>query len=106
MKDGHRAMETVFIFSEVIIMILFIFCTEYGDNVHPDTVVSENAALNAQDMVKTYYPAFMDLHVMIFIGFGFLMAYLKTHSWTSIGYNFVISSFALQLTILVVGFWH
>jgi len=48
----------------------------------------------------------MDVHVMIFIGFGFLMVFLKTHSWTSVGYNFLLSAYCLQLVILTTGFWH
>jgi len=43
---------------------------------------------------------------MIYIGFGFLMVFLKQHSWTSVGYNFIIAAYVAQLTILVVGFWH
>ena len=43
---------------------------------------------------------------MIFIGFGFLMAFLKTHSWTSVGFNFIIATYTLQWTIIVVGVWH
>jgi len=43
---------------------------------------------------------------MIFIGFGFLMVFLKTHSWTSVGYNFLIASYALQITIIIVNFIH
>ena len=43
---------------------------------------------------------------MIFVGFGFLMVFLKNHSWTSVSYNFLISAYVLQITILVVGFWH
>ena len=43
---------------------------------------------------------------MIFIGFGFLMVFLKTHSWTSVGYNFLISAYVLQITILITAFWH
>jgi len=43
---------------------------------------------------------------MIFIGFGFLMVYLRTHSWTSVGFNFLIATYALQLSIIVVGLWH
>ena len=45
------------------------------------------------------------VHVMIFVGFGFLKVFLKTHSWTSVGYNMLIGIYAIQLTILVVGFW-
>lgn len=43
---------------------------------------------------------------MIFIGFGFLMVFLKTHSWTSVGFNLIIAAYALQISIIVTGFWH
>jgi ammonium transporter Rh len=43
---------------------------------------------------------------MVFIGFGFLMVFLKTHSWTSVGYNFLIAAWALQITILITNFFH
>ena len=43
---------------------------------------------------------------MIFVGFGFLMVFLKTHSWTSVGFNMLIAAYVLQITILAVGFWH
>jgi ammonium transporter Rh len=37
----------------------------------------------------------MDVHVMIFIGFGFLMVFLKTHCWSSIGFNYIIAAWCL-----------
>jgi ammonium transporter Rh len=43
---------------------------------------------------------------MIFIGFGFLMVFLKTHCWTSVGFNFLIATFCIQITILWQGLWH
>lgn len=43
---------------------------------------------------------------MIFVGFGFLMVFLKTHSWTSVGFNYLIAAWAMQISILIVGFWH
>lgn len=47
----------------------------------------------------------MDIHVMIFIGFGFLMAFMKTHSWSSIGFNYICAAWAMQLSVLFIGFW-
>lgn len=104
MKDSHRAFESVFLISEVIIAILYLLFAEFAETVHPDALLPD--ASGAKDAVRQYYPAFQDVHVMTYVGFGFLMVFLKTHSWTSVGYNFVISAFACQLTILVVGFWH
>jgi hypothetical protein len=43
---------------------------------------------------------------MIFIGFGFLMVFLKSHSWTSVCMNFLVATLAVQLCILSAGFWH
>lgn len=43
---------------------------------------------------------------MIYVGFGFLMVFLKKHCWTSVGYNFLIAAYSCQIAILVTGFWH
>jgi len=40
MKDSHRAFETVFILSEVILMVLYLLGTEYSDGVHPGYVTT------------------------------------------------------------------
>jgi ammonium transporter Rh len=47
-----------------------------------------------------------DVHVMIYIGFGFLMVFLRTNSWTAVGFNYMLSAFAFQWGILNAGFWH
>ena len=49
---------------------------------------------------------FQDVHVMIFIGFGFLMTFLKRYGLSAISLNMLISAFAIQWTILVSGFFH
>jgi ammonium transporter Rh len=43
---------------------------------------------------------------MIFVGFGFLMVFLKDNSWCSIGFNYLIACWAIQICILFNGFWH
>ncbi|NXP96785.1 RHAG protein, partial [Vidua macroura] len=52
------------------------------------------------------YPHFQDVHVMIFVGFGFLMTFLKKYGFSSVGFNMLIAAFGLQWGILVQGFWH
>ncbi|NXT84314.1 RHAG protein, partial [Zapornia atra] len=49
---------------------------------------------------------FQDVHVMIFVGFGFLMTFLKKYGFSSVGINMLIAAFGLQWGILVQGFWH
>ena len=100
-----RLFELVFLVSEVIVIVLYLLFTEYSDGVHPSAPATVGA-LDSKDKVVKYYPIFQDVHVMIFIGFGFLMVFLKTHSWTSVGYNFLIAAFVLQISILITDFWH
>lgn len=43
---------------------------------------------------------------MIFIGFGFLMTFLKKYGFSSVGINMLIAAFGLQWGTLMQGFWH
>merc|ERR1719510_1833196 len=43
---------------------------------------------------------------MIFIGFGFLMTFLKRYGLSAISLNMLISAFSIQWTILISGFFH
>ena len=56
--------------------------------------------------INQYYPFFQDVHVMIFIGFGYLMTFLKNYSFTSLGYTFFIGAFIIQYSILMNGLIH
>ena len=103
-QNPNRIFEIIFILSQVVIGVLYALCTEYGEGVHP--AFTNTNDLDAKDAMQTYYPMYQDVHVMIFIGFGFLMVFLKTHSWTSVGFNMLIATYVLQITILITGFWH
>ena len=45
----------------------------------------------------------MNVHTMMFIGFGFLMAFLKKYGYSSVGYNFLVAAYVLQWALLVKG---
>eukprot|EP00118_Oscarella_pearsei_P018577 m.190935 g.190935 ORF g.190935 m.190935 type:complete len:504 (+) comp39439_c2_seq3:210-1721(+) len=55
--------------------------------------------------LEHYYPYFQDVHVMMFIGFGFLMTFLKRHGFSSLGFNFLVGAFVIQWATLVNGFF-
>ncbi|XP_072588628.1 ammonium transporter Rh type B isoform X1 [Vulpes vulpes] len=52
------------------------------------------------------YPSFQDVHVMVFVGFGFLMAFLQRYGFGSVGFTFLLAAFALQWSTLIQGFFH
>ncbi|NXK25575.1 RHAG protein, partial [Arenaria interpres] len=78
------------LFLQVIIIVLFGIFVEYDPS-------SGSEAL---------YPIFQDVHVMIFIGFGFLMTFLKKYGFSSVGITMLIAAFGLQWGTLMQGFWH
>ena len=47
-----------------------------------------------------------DVHVMVFVGFGFLMTFLREFTWSSVGLNFLVAGFTMQLGMIVVPFLH
>lgn len=49
---------------------------------------------------------YMDVHVMIFVGFGFLMVFLKSYSWSAVGFNYLIACWAIEVCILTGAFWN
>ncbi|NWS71209.1 RHAG protein, partial [Crotophaga sulcirostris] len=49
---------------------------------------------------------FQDVQVVIFVGFGFIMTFLKKYGFSSAGINMLIAAFGLQWGTLMQGFWH
>ena len=49
---------------------------------------------------------FQDVHVMIFIGFGFLMTFLRRYGFSSVGLNMLVAAVAIQWAMLVSGYLH
>ncbi|KAL4005954.1 hypothetical protein ACER0C_005667 [Sarotherodon galilaeus] len=71
--------------------------------------VEHRKHLNLTDIENDFYfryPSFQDVHVMIFVGFGFLMTFLKRYSFGGVGFNFLIAAFGLQWALLMQGWFH
>ena len=51
------------------------------------------------------YPMYQDVNVMMLIGFGFLMTFVRKGALTALGYTFFINAIVVQLYILFVGMW-
>ncbi|KAJ0026528.1 hypothetical protein NQD34_017528 [Periophthalmus magnuspinnatus] len=91
---------------EVVTIILFGVFVVYDDGKghgheadHHDNNTHEAGPMDL-------YPMFQDVHVMIFIGFGFLMTFLKRYGFSSVGVNLLLAAFGLQWGLLMQGLWH
>uniref|UniRef100_A0A8D0D2M6 Rh family B glycoprotein n=1 Tax=Sander lucioperca TaxID=283035 RepID=A0A8D0D2M6_SANLU len=108
---------------EIILIILFGVLVQYDDETdarewhnklnHGNKSHSEHNGHAESEIHSEYendfyyrYPSFQDVHVMIFIGFGFLMTFLQRYGFSSVGFNFLIAAFSLQWATLMQGFFH
>ena len=78
----------VFAVLHIAVIFLFGFCAEYDNT------------------ISGQYSMFQDVHVMIFIGFGFLMAFLMKNSFTTTGHSLLVAAFTVLWAMLNDGFWH
>lgn len=113
-KAGIGRAEITFFVCEAICILFYGLFTEFGFGSEEEDYVDKSTPLylnetqqsEVAEFIHERYPLFQDVHVMIFIGFGFLMVFLKNHSWCSIGFNYLVACWAIQICVLFTGFWH
>ncbi|KAM4529316.1 ammonium transporter Rh type A [Fundulus diaphanus] len=93
---------------EIITIALFGIFVVYDDGKgdHGDHDGDHHATNGTERSPMDLYPMFQDVHVMIFIGFGFLMTFLKKYGFSSVGINLLLAAFGLQWGLLMQGLWH
>lgn len=99
-----RPLVIVGVLIEIFVFILFGVFVRFDELARMD-----NSADESVDSLNSFvlrYPLLQDVHVMMFIGFGFLMTFLKHHSWSGVSINFIAAAVSIQFYILFQGFWH
>lgn len=89
---------------QLVLFVLFVVCVDYDADLHGE--YTPRAGNGDQVGVTKLYGAFQDVHVMVFIGFGFLMTFLAKYAFSAVGLNFFLAALSVQWGILLVGFWH
>jgi ammonium transporter Rh len=104
---SHRSMESwVFvslstILQIILLILIYVFVDYESFTYNPSTT----SFAEADAEVNRYYKMEMDVVGMIFIGFAFLMTFLKKYGYSSFGFNMIISAFAFEWTVLCMGFF-
>ncbi|XP_042367068.1 ammonium transporter Rh type B-like [Plectropomus leopardus] len=89
--------------SEVVMILLYAFFVTYDDNANAKF---QNNETNPMDnSLYRDYPYFADVQVMIFIGFGCLLAFFRFYGFGGMVFNFLTATFAIQWAILMQGFF-
>lgn len=74
----------------VLLVLLAVF-TKYTEKHQTD------------DDVQRFYTWYLHVAIMIFVGFGFLMTFLKHYSYSALGLNFFCSCIVILEALLVIG---
>ncbi|XP_075049002.1 ammonium transporter Rh type B-B-like [Mixophyes fleayi] len=94
---------------QAITIILFAIFVRYDDETDASAwhhELQNHSKSNIDNDFYYRYASFQDVHTMIFIGFGFLMTFLKRYGFSSVAFNFLIAAFGLQWSTLIQGFFH
>ena len=102
LSDVPKTFSYLFGMAQAIIIILYFAFADY--DAHSSPSVSASKAAGAAE-ISSIYGMWQDIHVMIFVGFGFLMTFLRSYGFSSITLNFLTGVYAIQWGILVTGFF-
>ncbi|XP_058487795.1 rh50-like protein [Solea solea] len=88
---------------EVVIMALFAVFVTYDDNANAR--LQNNQTNPMENSLYRDYPYFADVQVMIFVGFGCLLAFFRFYGFSGMVFNFLTAAFSIQWAILMQGFF-
>lgn len=99
-----RVRLPVFLFvTEVIFVALYAAFVTYDE--HADARLQNNKTNPMDNAVYRDYPFFADIQVLIFLGFGCLLAFFRLYGFGGMVFNFLTATFAIQWAILVQGYF-
>lgn len=88
---------------EIVIVVLYTMFVTYDDDA--DAKLQNNATNPMENSLYRDYPYFADVQVMIFVGFGCLLAFFRFYGFSGMVFNFLTATFAIQWAILIQGFF-
>lgn len=88
---------------EVIFVVLYAAFVTYDE--HSDARFQTNETNPMDNAMYKDYPFFTDIQVMIFLGFGCLLAFFRLYGFGGMVFNFLTATFATQWAILVQGYF-
>nr|XP_008537139.1 PREDICTED: ammonium transporter Rh type C isoform X2 [Equus przewalskii] len=94
---------------EVALVVLFCIFVRYDPDADAhwmDEKLAGNISSDLENEFYYRYPSFQDVHVMIFVGFGFLMTFLQRYGYSGVGFNFLLAAFGIQWALLLQGWLH
>ncbi|XP_006198521.2 ammonium transporter Rh type C [Vicugna pacos] len=104
--DLRWRLPVICLLLQVVLVVLFGVFVRYDPDADAHWIeerLSKNMSSDLDNEFYFRYPSFQDVHVMIFVGFGFLMTFLQRYGFSAVGFNFLLAAFGIQWALLMQG---
>ncbi|GMS78231.1 hypothetical protein PENTCL1PPCAC_406, partial [Pristionchus entomophagus] len=92
-----------FQFTAIMLVSHIVFIVLFGVYVSFDELFAMPSAANDNTYLNTKYPYYMGTHVIIFIGFAYLMSFLKRYGYSAISINMLLACLTIEWAVLCRG---
>lgn len=94
---------------QCFLIIVFFVGTDYDDKPtdprHPEHA-APGEEKGEESSVAAYYWYFIHIVIMMPIGFGYLVTFLRKYRYSGVGFTFVLTAVIFQWSLIIVTFWH
>uniref|UniRef100_A0A8C5PSB3 Ammonium transporter AmtB-like domain-containing protein n=1 Tax=Leptobrachium leishanense TaxID=445787 RepID=A0A8C5PSB3_9ANUR len=88
-----------------VLLVVFILYVDYDDQSNNPSVSNATTTTKENQLYGTF-PFFKDINVMLFIGLGLMLSFLKFYGFGGLAFNFLIANFSIQWSLVVQGFFY
>jgi len=101
-KDSDYPFIVSVIILQIIIIVLYAVSSDYNQGDSRDSYDNYSRKRDiTTSQIYDDYPPFQDIHGMMFVGFGFLMTFLRKYGFSAISFNFLLCGYSIQWAMLV-----
>ncbi|XP_053104363.1 ammonium transporter Rh type A-like [Hemicordylus capensis] len=87
-----------------ILVLFFVLFVRYDE--HTDPASQPTHASPGANQLYAFFSLFQDIQLMLLVGLGLLLAFMKGYGLSAVAYNFLMANFSTQWALLVQGFVH
>jgi len=95
--------NTTWFLGALQLMLLILFATVAGNEIVPG---ADDATFPNMSDGNAAYNMFIGVEIMMFIGFGYLMTFLKWYGLGAVGFTMLITAIGLQWYVFCDSFWY
>lgn len=105
-KSGRPYAWALLLFQSILIIIFFVG-TDYSEKPEDPRIPSTHGSNGAisESSVTAYYWFFIHIALMMPIGFGYLVTFLRKYRYSGVGFTFLLTAVLFQWSLIVVKFW-